>query len=141
MDFISVLNKMPKDELVKLARKHNTISKIPNIHKLKKHDLVFQLMMFQDEVKKIYYGEDNDKSLNDIKAEKGQKIRAPPKRTEVFKDQKKLNDDINVLLKEMIDKQKEILDTENISESDKLSKMKQMKELQKQINKLSKHLL
>ena len=136
MDFISVLNKMPKDELVKLARKHNTISKIPNIHKLKKHDLIVQLMMFQDEVKKIYYGDDNDKSLNDIKTAKGQKIRAPPKP----KDQTKLNEDINVLLKEQIKKQKEILDTENISEADKLTKMKQIKEITKQIEKLTKHL-
>jgi hypothetical protein len=135
MDFISILNKMPKDELVKLARKHNTINKIPNIHKLKKHDLIVELLMFQDEIKKIYYGDDNDKSLNDIKTAKGQKIRAPPK-----KDQTKLNEDINVLLKEQIKKQKEILDTENISEADKLTKMKQIKEISKQIEKLTKHL-
>lgn len=136
MEFISVLNKLPKNELVKLAQKHNALSKIPNIHKLKKHDLVVQLMMFQDEVKKIYYGENNDKSVNDVKAARGQKIRAPPKP----KDQTKLNEDINELLKEQIKISNEILDTENISESDKLTKMKQIKEIRKKVDKLAKHL-
>lgn len=136
MDFISVLNKMPKDELVKLARKHNTINKIPNIHKLKKHDLIVQLMMFQDEVKKIYYSDDNDKSLNDIKTEKGQKIRAPPKP----KDQIKLKEDINNLIKERLIITNEILKDKKMSDFDKKPKMKQISDIDKQIEKLTKHL-
>jgi len=133
MEFISVLNKLPKNELVKLARKHNALNKIPNINKLKKHDLIVELLMHREEIEKIYYSDDNDKSLEDIKKEKGQKIRGPPKK-EVDKEKNKI--EAKKLFEQMENINNEIQNNKKMGDGEKLKKFKQIGEIREKFNEL-----
>ena len=90
------LNRMNKPELISLARSLNDDVKIVNVHKLKKQDLMTELLLRQDLVLKLLEGE----SIT------GQKSKRKNKRT------KKQNseEENNKLLAEAVELQKKALD-------------------------------
>ena len=115
LDLHNELLGMLKPDLVTLARKVNQNTKIQDLHKLKKSDLVIQLMLRAEEVYKI----------------KKKNVKLKPKK--VNKKGKNNNEEINKLLKEM-----NILLDETINTDDKLkdTKINLIMKKQKELSKL-----
>ena len=59
---------MKKPELMNLAQRFNLKYKIHNLSKLKRNEIILELMIYEKEVKQIY---NEDKSKEDIRKEKG----------------------------------------------------------------------
>lgn len=90
LEFKSKLMNMKKVELIDLAQKFNLHYKIHNIQKLKKQQLIVELLVFEKEVQKIY---NEDKSKPEIRKEKG----LPEPKPRKARDQEKLKKDIKDL--------------------------------------------
>ena len=93
-DLLTKLNAMKKPELISLARRLNDDVKIVNVHRLKKQDLMTELVVRQDLVLKLLEGEA-------VTGEKPKKKRTKKQKSE---------DDNNKLLEEAAELQKKALD-------------------------------
>ena len=118
LDLHNELLGMMKPDLIRLGMKVNQNSKIQDLHKLKKSDLVVQLMLRAEEVYKI---------------KKNKNVILKPKKVNKKKGKKDNSQEINKLLKEM----DQLLD-ETINTSDKLkdTKINLIMKKQKQLAKL-----
>ena len=137
-EFMSILTKMKKPELIDLAQRFNLKYKIHNLSKLKRNELILELMIYEKEVKQIYY---EDKTKADIRKEKGlpePKERKKPERK--ARPQEPLKKEINDLLKQRIDIAQSILKDENIPITEKQKGMKEMKIIDKKIMRLKEYL-
>ena len=117
MDIISKLNNMKKPELLKLARAFNSEFKIKEVHKLKKKDLITELVIRQEQVKEILEG----------------KVTVKPKGKRTKK--KKSDDENNKLLLDITKKQKQILKLNADKDGAKISSLRN--EISKLTSKLS----
>ena len=109
MDIITKLNTMKKPELLQIARQVNKEIKIKDVHKLKKKDLITELIVRQDIVKEIMKGnikvqpkgkrmkkqktdEEIDKVLKEIEIlnKKAQKATKQGERTKIINEISKL---------------------------------------------------
>ena len=132
-EFISKLNNLKLIELRELATKYNLSQKIQNIHKLKKQELIVQLLMRADEIMKIY---NEDLSRAKIRENVGlppEKERKP--RTLKPKEQTQLNKDIDELVKEQNKIADEVRSEKDIKK--KIILISKIKEIGKKINRLS----
>jgi hypothetical protein len=111
--FGSVLNNMKKPELVDLANKFNLQYKINNIHKLKRQQLILELIGHIDEVIKIYL---EDKSQAEIR----QDLNLPAKKPRKAKDQQKLRQEQANIIEKMNEKSALALLPENLDIKKKL---------------------
>jgi len=91
MDVITKLNSMKKPELLKLARTFNNEFKIKNVHKLKKQQLLTELVLRQEQVREILKGNVTLKA-------KGKRMK-----------KEKSDDEKNEILKKIIDLQKKAI--------------------------------
>jgi hypothetical protein len=135
---MNVLVKMKKPELMNLAQRFNLKFKIHNLSKLKRNEIILELMIYEKEVKQIY---NEDKTKEDIRKEKGlgeQKERKLPQRKS--RPQEPLLKEIDSLLKERIGIAQSILKEENIPLLEKQKGMKQMKEIAKKLNRLKEYI-
>lgn len=117
MDIITKLNSMKKPELLILARQVNKEIKIKDVHKLKKKDLVTELLLRQEIVKEIMKG--------------NIKVQPKGKRTK----KKKTDEENNKLLLNITKKQKQILKLNPNKEGAKIAILR--KEISKLQSKLS----
>ena len=92
------LNRMNKPELISLARSLNDDVKIVNVHKLKKQDLMTELLLRQDLVLKLLEGE----SIT------GQKSKR--KKASIRTKKQNSEEENNKLLAEAVELQKKALD-------------------------------
>jgi hypothetical protein len=61
-EWSNILNRMKKPELLELARKYNrSFDKIENVSKMKKQSLIIELLMREENAKKVWSGEMNVK--------------------------------------------------------------------------------
>tara|TARA_S200002703_G_C3686004_1_gene210628 strand:+ start:122 stop:469 length:348 start_codon:yes stop_codon:yes gene_type:complete len=114
MDIITKLNSMKKPELLILARQVNKEIKIKDVHKLKKKDLVTELLLRQEIVKEIMKG--------------NIKVQPKGKRTK----KKKTDEENNKILKEI-----SILNKEAIKAKKQGEKAKILNQISKLQSKLS----
>jgi hypothetical protein len=138
LEFMNVLTKMKKPELIDLAQRFNLKYKIHNLSKLKRNELILELLVYEKEVKQIY---NEDKTKADIRKERGlsePKERKKAERKE--RPQEPLNKEINDLLKQRIDIAQSILKDENIPISEKQKGIKEMKAIDKKIMRLKEYL-
>lgn len=104
--FGSVLNNMKKPELVNLANKFNLQYKIHNIHKLKRDQLILELIGHIDEVIKIYL---EDKPQAEIRKD----LNLPAKKPRKAKDQQKLRQEQFNIIAKIDENLKEMMTNEN----------------------------
>jgi hypothetical protein len=138
LEFMNVLTKMKKPELVDLAQRFNLKYKIHNLSKLKRNELILELLVYEKEVKQIY---NEDKTKADIRKEKG--LPEPKERKKAerkARPQEPLNKEINDLLKQRIDIAQSILKDESIPISEKQKGIKEMKAIDKKIMRLKEYL-
>jgi len=137
-DFMNVLVKMKKPELMNLAQRFNLKYKIHNLSKLKRNEIILELMIYEKEVKQIY---NEDKSKEDIRKEKGlPEMKERKTAQKKAKPQEPLLKEIDSLLKERITIAQSILKDENIPLSEKQKSMKQMKEIDKKLKRLKEYI-
>lgn len=110
------LNKMSKSELVELGRKYNKFVKLPNLQKMKKNDLLIELLSNYKIVHKIWSG----KTKIELPTRKG----ATPKKLD--------NSKINDLIKQKLELNKKAMKADG---AEKSSLLKQVAELDKIILK------
>ncbi len=136
-DFMNILIKMKKPELVDLGQRFNLKYKIHNLSKLKRNELILELMVYEKEVKQIYY---EDKSKADIRKEKG--LPEPKERKKAerrARPQEPLLKEINSLLKQRLDISQSILKDENIPMSEKQKGIKEMRAIDKKLMRLKEY--
>ena len=137
-DFMNVLIKMKKPELVDLAQRFNLKYKIHNLSKLKRNELILELMVYEKEVKQIY---NEDKSKADIRKEKG--LSEPKERKKAerkARPQEPLLKEIDSLLKQRLDIAQSILKDENIPITEKQKGMKEMRAIDKKLMRLKEYI-
>jgi hypothetical protein len=137
-DFMNVLIKMKKPELVDLAQRFNLKYKIHNLSKLKRNELILELMVYEKEVKQIY---NEDKSKADIRKEKG--LSEPKERKKAerkARPQEPLLKEIDSLLKQRLDIAQSILRDENIPITEKQKGMKEMRAIDKKLMRLKEYI-
>ena len=137
-EFMNVLVKMKKPELVNLAQRFNLKYKIHNLSKLKRNELILELMVYEKEVKQIY---NEDKTKADIRKEKGlpePKERKPAQRKS--RPQEPLLKEIDTLLKQRLEISQSILKDENIPITEKQKGMKEMREIDKKLMRLKEYI-
>lgn len=137
-EFMNVLTKMKKPELVDLAQRFNLKYKIHNLSKLKRNELILELLVYEKEVKQIY---NEDKSKADIRKEKGlaePKERKAPQRK--ARPQEPLLKEIDTLLKQRIEIAQSILKDENIPITEKQKGIKEMRAIDKKLMRLKEYI-
>jgi len=137
-EFMNVLTKMKKPELVDLAQRFNLKYKIHNLSKLKRNELILELLVYEKEVKQIY---NEDKSKAEIRKEKGlpePKERKMPQRKS--KPQEPLLKEIDSLLKQRIEISQSILKDENIPITEKQKGIKEMRAIDKKLMRLKEYI-
>jgi len=135
---MNVLTKMKKPELVDLAQRFNLKYKIHNLSKLKRNELILELLVYEKEVKQIY---NEDKSKAEIRKEKGlpePKERKMPQRKS--KPQEPLLKEIDSLLKQRIEISQSILKDENIPITEKQKGIKEMRAIDKKLMRLKEYI-
>ena len=110
------LNKMSKSELVELGRKYNKFVKLPNLQKMKKQELLLELLSNYKIVHQIWSG----KTKIELPTRKG----ATPKKLD--------NSKINDLIKQKLELNKKAMKADG---SEKSSLLKKVAELDKIILK------
>ena len=110
------LNKMSKSELVELGRKYNKFVKLPNLQKMKKQELLLELLSNYKIVHQIWSG----KTKIELPTRKG----AAPKKLD--------NSKINDLIKQKLELNKKAMKADG---SEKSSLLKKVAELDKIILK------
>lgn len=137
-EFMNILTKMKKPELVDLAQRFNLKYKIHNLSKLKRNEVILELLVYEKEVKQIY---NEDKSKADIRKEKGiaePKERKTPQRK--ARPQEPLLKEVNDLLKQRMEISKSILKDENIPISEKQKGIKEMRAIDKKLMRLKEYI-
>jgi hypothetical protein len=137
-EFMNVLTKMKKPELVDLAQRFNLKYKIHNLSKLKRNELILELLVYEKEVKQIY---NEDKSKAEIRKEKGlpePKERKIPQRK--AKPQEPLLKEIDSLLKQRMEISQSILKDENIPITEKQKGIKEMRAIDKKLMRLKEYI-
>ena len=112
------LSRMSKPDLLSLARKYNrSFDKIENLAKLKKDEIKLELLMREEQAKKIWSGE--------------MQVQAGKTRKKTVKKLSK--DESNDLIKKALELSKKAMKTKNMAE--KLKLLKEVEKLDKQILK------
>jgi hypothetical protein len=139
LEFMNILTKMKKPELVDLAQRFNIKYKIHNISKLKRNELILELLVYEKEVRQIY---NEDKSKSQIRKEKG--LPEPKERKTAVRKarpQEPLNKEINDLLKQRMDISQSLLKDENIPITEKQKGLKEIRVIDTKLRRLKEYLI
>jgi len=112
------LNRMMKPELMKLARQYNKVVKIEGLQKMKKKDILLELLANYKVVHKIWSGE----TVVELPTRKGK-----------GETKKATTEDINKLIKEKDVLNKKLLKSDG---AERTALFKQVRELDKRISKI-----
>jgi hypothetical protein len=138
-EYISIVARLKKPELVALATKYNLTYAIPHPSTLKKEELMNFILRHIQRVYKVYYKNKSDEKLRE-------EANLPPKKERTLKErnQDKLNDDINELIKErkpIYDEYMQEVSKEFNRDNKKITLLaKEIKEIDKKINGLTKYI-